>query len=235
MATSPASHPSRSRTAAGRKPAAQPAAAPDGASGPARQDTGRDEAAQQPPQPTIDSTLDAWAAQFAREQLAWQIGISRALLRGAKAMREAQMQAAERAEAAYLKAGEQLLQARGVADIGALQLEMARAAGERVLLHATRLGEVSGRGLAETLEEAASGWTRLSAAAWDGLLQWSRWQAWAAPQGELVEAEVEHVTNPIAASPMVWPAQEATRQAMSVAASTWNDWLNSWSATSRPH
>jgi hypothetical protein len=112
----------------GRKTAARPAAAPDSAPESQAQ-AGRDESRQEPP-PAIDSTLDAWAAQFAREQLAWQIGISRAILRGAKAMREAQVQAAERAETACLKAGEQLLAARGVSEVGSLQLDLLRDGGE---------------------------------------------------------------------------------------------------------
>jgi hypothetical protein len=208
----------------GRKPAARVGA-------PEAQAPGT-EAPQAPP--AIDSTLDAWVAQFAREQLAWQIGVSRAMLRGAKAMREAQMETAERAETACLKAGEQLLAARGVGEVSALQLDLLRAGGEEVLQHWTHLNEVAGRSLSEALQEAATGWSRLGAAAWDGLLQWSRWQAWVSPQSDLVEAEVEHMTNPIAASPMVWPAQEATRQAMSLAAQTWNDWLGNLGG-GRPH
>jgi hypothetical protein len=44
----------------------------------------------------------------------------------------------------------------------------------------------------------------------------------------MIQAELEHVLSPMAASPLVWPAQEATRQAAQMAASTWNDML-SWS------
>lgn len=179
------------------------------------------------PPPAIDSALDAWGAQAARDQLAWQINTCRALLRGAKAVREAQMQAAERAEAACLEAADQVLSARGIGDLGSLQLDLARRSAEAAMQHCTHLGEVVGRSWTEAIEEAAAGWTRMSTASWQGLLQWSRWQASLPASAEVVEAEVEHLTNPIAASPAVWPAQEAARQAMSLAASTWNDWL-SW-------
>jgi len=221
-------------TSANRAGARKTASRPTPAGNPSPQEAPAESAEAAPP--AIDSTLDAWSSQAARESLSWQIDTCRALLRGAKAVREAQVQAAERAEASYLKAAEQLLSARSVADIGSLQLELLRANAEESLQHLTHLGELATRGWAETLQQAAEGWTRLGAAAWEGALQWSRWQASLPASADLVEAEMEHVTNPIAASPMVWPAQEATRQAMSLAAQTWNDWLGSLgSGASRPH
>jgi len=78
-------------------------------------------------------------------------------------------------------------------------------------------------------KEGAAGWVELNGAAWKAAGQWF---GGLGPDGaalERVEAEVDHVVNPLAASPFVWPAQEATRQAMTLATSAWNDWLT-WQA-----
>jgi hypothetical protein len=69
---------------------------------------------------------------------------------------------------------------------------------------------------------------RLQSAYWESALNFFRLQTQLGGSSEMIEAEVEHVLSPMAASPLVWPAQEATRQAAQMAANTWNDWLN-WS------
>ena len=115
--------------AGGRKQAPRPDAARDEAADtPDTNDdvvdaASADEAAAQP---AIDTTLDAWSMQATRDQLAWEIGTCSALLRGARALREAQMQAAERAEATHLQAAEQLLTARGIADVAGVQMDLLR-------------------------------------------------------------------------------------------------------------
>lgn len=178
-------------------------------------------------EPTLDSTLDAWGAEATREHLAWEIAACSALLRGARALREAQMQAAENAETAHLKAAEQLLSARGVDDFASIQIELLRSDAEGAMQYWTRLSEIVSRHLADSWQEAGAGWVRASETLMKGMGQWTRLQSSLPQTADIVEAEVEHVANPFAASPLVWPAQEAARQAMGLASQGWNEWL-SW-------
>jgi hypothetical protein len=186
--------------------------------------------------PAIDSALDAWSASTAREQLAWQINLCRAMLRSAKAVRQVQVEAAEHAEQAQMRAADQLLSARGVSEFAELQFALWRTNAEEATQYWSRLGETAVRSAAEALQESAAGWMRVSEAAWEGLSQWSRWQASVPQTAEVVEAEVEHVANPLNASPWVWPAQEAARQAFDVAAGAWRDWLSAANGNAgQPH
>lgn len=177
---------------------------------------------------TLDGVIDGYSEATAKEQLAWEIAACTAWLRGAQAVRETQLAASRRAQEAHESAAAQLKQARTPSDIAAVQLALVRSNAEGALALAAELGQVAAKNAVDLWSESAAGFTRLHGAALQGLLQWTRVQA-RMPQDEAIEAEVEHVTSPIAASPLVWPAQEATRQAMTLAASTWNDLL-SWPA-----
>ncbi|MED5619973.1 phasin family protein [Ideonella sp. BN130291] len=188
---------------------------------------------------TDDTGNDAWPAQAARDHLAWEIASCSAVLRGARALREAQMQAAERAEQAHLQAAERLLTAGGLDEIADIQLQLLRTDAEQALQYWQRLSELATRGALDTLQEAMAGWAQASASAWSGMSQWTRLPGALQATAEKAEAEVEHAANPLAASPLVWPAQEATRQAMDLANATWNDWM-SWTGrladgSARPH
>jgi hypothetical protein len=179
------------------------------------------------PGPTIDSTLDAWGAEATREHLAWEIAACSAVLRGTRALRQAQMQAAEQAEAAHLEAAEKLLTARSIDDFARIQFELLRVDTEGTLQYWTRMGELMAQSAADTMQELTAGWMRAGESMWQGLGRWSQFQAAVPQTADLVEAEVEHVANPFNASPMVWPAQEAARQAATLASQGWNEWL-SW-------
>jgi hypothetical protein len=177
---------------------------------------------------TLDGVIDGYSETTAREQLAWEIATCTAWLRGAQAVRETQLAASRRAQEAHESAARQLQRAQSPSDIAAVQLSLARSNAEGALMLAAELGRVAASNAVELWNESATGLARLHSAAWTSAVQWGRIQA-RMPQDEAIEAEVDHVTSPIAASPLVWPAQEATRQAMTLAASTWNDLL-SWPA-----
>jgi hypothetical protein len=179
-------------------------------------------------QATLDTVIDGYSEATAKEHLAWEIAACTAWLRGAQAVRETQLAASRRAQQAHEGAAERLRQARTPSDIAAVQLELARSNAEGALALAGELAQVAAKNVADLWAESANGLARLHGAALNGALQWRQVQA-RMPQDEAIEAEVDHVTSPIAASPLVWPAQEATRQAMTLAASTWNDLL-SWPA-----
>ncbi|MEW6707573.1 MAG: phasin family protein [Pseudomonadota bacterium] len=204
-----------SATAAPTAPAADTSAA----ASPAAQDT-------EDTGPSVDVALEDWTTKATREQLACEIAACRAVLRNARALREVQLQAAERAEAAHLAAAERLLQARGVGDVADVQFELLRTDFDEALQYWTRLGESAMRTAFEVMQESAEGFTRMSASVWDGWNQFTRWQAQAAQHADIAEAEVEHLANPLAASPLLWPMQEATRQTLDMANAAWHDWMD---------
>jgi hypothetical protein len=73
-------------------------------------------------------------------------------------------------------------------------------------------------------KQGAVGWAELNGAALKAAGQW--FGALRPDDGlQRVEAEVDHVVNPLAASPFALPAQEAMRQAMALGTAAWNDWL----------
>jgi len=206
-----------SRSSGGRKAAARRPA--EAASVPAAAETNGN---------PLDIVLDEWSENTAKEQIAWEISASTALLRNAQTLREAQLEAAQRAQKAHEQAAAQLKKAHGINDLAAVQMELARADAEGFMQYWSKLGELTTKGALDVWNESASGYARMQTAAWSALLQFSKVQAALPANSEVFEAEVEHVTSPLTASPLVWPAQEATRQAMSLAATTWNDLL-SWS------
>jgi hypothetical protein len=81
----------------------------------------------------------------------------------------------------------------------------------------------------EFWKDGAAGWVEFNEAAWKAAGQWFGEFAKDGAGLQRIEAEVDHVVNPWTASPFAWPAQEATRQAMTLATSAWNDWLT-WQA-----
>lgn len=203
---------SRGRKTAARKPAAETQAAAD------------IEANSNP----IDIVLDDWSESAAKEQIAWEISAGTALLRSAQSMREAQLEAARSAQEAYEQAAQHLKKAHGIGELAQVQMELARADAEGAMQLFSKLGELTTKSALEMWSESATGYAKLQNAAWSALVQFSKVQATLPASAEVLEAEVEHMTHPVTSSPLVWPAQEATRQAMTLAASTWNDWL-SWS------
>jgi len=78
----------------------------------------------------------------------------------------------------------------------------------------------------EFWKEGAAGWMQFNEAAWKAAAQWFGGLSKDSEGLQRIEAEVDHVMSPVAASPFVWPAQEAARQAMTLATATWNDWLD---------
>jgi hypothetical protein len=177
---------------------------------------------------TLEGALDSWSNSVGKEYLAWQIATCTALLRGAQALRNAQLEAAQRAEAAHERAAKDLLTVASLGDLASIQLELARADADGATQYWTEVGGVVTRNLLESMGQLTEGLTRMNGAVWSAATEWMKVQAALPQTADVLEAEVEHVASPLAASPLMWPAQEATRQAMTLASSAWNDWL-SWS------
>jgi hypothetical protein len=177
---------------------------------------------------SIDGALDRWSDVATRELAAWGIGATTTLLRGMQAMQEAQLEAAREAQRLHEEAAAQLGSARDASELAQIQLALAQSDGRVALQSMSRIGEVATRQALESWNDAAAGFAHMNGATWTAALQWFNGVARQPADAELVEAEVEHVVSPLAASPFVWPAQEAARQALGVAGAAWNDWL-SWS------
>jgi hypothetical protein len=177
---------------------------------------------------SIDTTLDHWSNDSWREQLSLGIDAMSWLFGAAQSLRELQLATARRAEAAQLQAAEQLKTANGMADFNRLQVELARAHMQTAVDHCSHLSEAASRHAVEAMAAITDHMVRLQNLGWSTLAQWSQLRAALPQQPEIVEAELEHLTNPLAASPFAWPAQEATRQAFTLASSAWNDLLT-WS------
>jgi hypothetical protein len=175
----------------------------------------------------IDAMLDDWSQSAAKEQIAWEISASNAVLRNAQALREAQLDATMRAQQAHEQCALQLEEANSINDLAVVQMSLAQAEAQSVFEYWAKLNESTTRGMLEACAEAANGCVRWQNAAWSAWLRLSQLRALLPRNAEELEAEVEHVTNPVTASPLVWPALEATRQAMTLATNSWNDWL-SW-------
>ena len=175
-----------------------------------------------------DAALSGWTTDTGRAVLAWGFSMTAALLAGAKATRDVQREAAERAEAACLAAGERLQSTRDGLQAVGVQSDWLRAQNDEAMRLWTRLAEIGARTGAEVVQRTVEGWSSTSSVALAGLGRWAEVQAALPTTPEALQAEAEHVANPLAAGPLAWPAQEAWRQGMSFASSMWNDWVD-WS------
>lgn len=187
----------------------------------------------EPPAVTLDAAVADWSQDTLRAQFAWGIGLLTAWVGGAKAVREAQRDAADRCEQACLRAGEQLQSARDWSQAASVHGDLIRAQSEEALRLWTELQQASASALAQTFERAVAGWSETSQASLAGLSRWVQVQASMPTSPEVIEAEAEHLTNPLAAGAIGWPAQEAMRQGMNIASSLWNDWMD-WSQKNIP-
>lgn len=172
-----------------------------------------------------DSAVERWSFGFARECIADELGAGNALLRGSLALREMQIDAARRTQAMHAQATEQLQSATSVGELGSIGLMLARADAEAALRYWSDWAGIVAKSSVETMNEAMGAWTRAQGIAGTFGQQWL--EAAAAARPDQLEAQVEHVTTPLTSSPFVMPAQEAVREAMTLGARNWSEWLGS--------
>jgi len=175
---------------------------------------------------TLDTVLRDCSQAATKEQLGWEIATGSALLRCGQQLRQAQLEASRTAQQAYEDAASSLKKAHDIGELTNIHASLARSDFEGALRLWVRMSELATQSAVEVWNESASGAARLQNAAWSGALQWFAHQTSVGKRSDVLEAEVEHVTNTVAATPLVWPSQEATRQAMTFATSAWNDLLN---------
>jgi len=175
----------------------------------------------------LDQVLDDLSQNAAKEQIAWEISTANAVLRNTQALSEAQLDTTMRVQQVHEKAAQQLEQAQGLNELAAVQMRLAQADLQTAFELWARFSQTAAVGAMQAVSEAVSSCARMQNAMLSSLTQWSRLSAALPSRPGVPEAEVEHATNPVAASPMMaWPAQQATRQAMTMATTTWNDWLS---------
>lgn len=177
---------------------------------------------------TLDAALSGWTIDTGRAQAAWGMSILATVISATKSAREVQREAAERAESACLEAGRRLQSASDWTQAASAQADWLRSQSDESLRYWSRLAEIATRSSAETFQQSIEGWSKASTAAMEGMTRWAQVQAALPTTPEVMEAEAEHLTNPLSASPLGWPAQEAMRQGLGFATSLWNDWVD-WS------
>ena len=176
---------------------------------------------------TLDSVINSWGERTTREQLRWQLSAVNATLRGAQELGQAQAELSQQLLHSLERLGQQLQDARNLSDLATVQTSLAQTDFDGLLRLSRRLTELGTNQALQLWQEASSGLVRMQSTYWESALNWLQLQTHFGGDSEMLQAEVEHVLSPMAASPLMWPAQEATRQMAQMAANGWNDWL-SW-------
>lgn len=176
----------------------------------------------------LQTATDGMAA-WSKAQLSLQIDTALAVLRSAQTLREAQLKASQQSQASHEQAARELESLDSFNDIARLQLLLARDNWQGAVSYWAQLGEFANGAAMQGWARTAEGLSKLTASLMSANLQWSQVRPLEAPVAEELEASVDHLVSPVIASPMLWPAQEAAREAMTFATSALNDWF-AWSS-----
>lgn len=176
---------------------------------------------------TLDEALSAWSVDAGRAWAAFGLNLYAAWLQGTRALREEQRAAAERAEAACLATGQRLQRAGDWQHAATIQGDFLREQAEDAMETALRLGNIARDNALAVASRIAEGWSDAQLSSFNGATRWAEVQAKLPTSPEALEAEAEHLTNPLTAGPLMWPAQEAMRQSMNLYSTVWHDWIES--------
>ncbi|MDZ5456679.1 hypothetical protein [Azohydromonas lata] len=189
---------------------------------------------------TLDEVINGWGESTMREQLRWHFSTLHAVLSGAQQLGQAQAELSRQIQQRLEQLEGQLHNARNLNELATVQAALAHADFDAVMRFCHRLTELGTHQLLQVWQATGNGLVRLQSACWESALNWCRLQTYFGGDSDMFQAEVEHVLSPMAASPLVWPAQEAARQAAQMASqmanqmtsqmsgSPWGDWFN-WS------
>jgi hypothetical protein len=183
--------------------------------------------------PTFDNVLERWRHGCAKAGLGGELGASNAMLRSAAALYRLQLEAVERAHKAQEQAQGRLAKARNVSEVTSIGLQLAQTNAEDALHYWTRLAEIALRGSVDGWSDALSLVTRAQGL---GDQTGRHWLDAAAQQrpAEALEAQLNQLVTPAAALPMLWPAQESVREAVTLGTRAWHDWLAALPSAARP-
>jgi hypothetical protein len=183
--------------------------------------------------PTFENVLERWRHGCAKAGLGGELGASNAMLRSAAALHRLQLDAVERTRKAHEQAQGRLAKARSVAEMTSVGLQLAQTNAEDALHYWTRLAEIALRGSVDGWNDALSLVTRAQGL---GDQTGRHWLDAAAQQrpAEALEAQLNQLVTPAAALPMLWPAQESVREAVTLGTRAWHDWLAALPSAARP-
>jgi hypothetical protein len=167
----------------------------------------------------LDDVVEHMQLGLAKEGLHDELTASSALLRGAQALREMQIEAARSTQRAHAQAAEQLAAARSVTDVSRVALQLAQTDAEAALRYWTDWTGIAVRTGLDGWSDALGMVARAQALVQQAVQQWGDVAATAKP--EALQAQMEHLSAPMAASPLVWPAQEALREMVSLGSRPW--------------
>jgi hypothetical protein len=174
--------------------------------------------------PTFDNVLERWRHGCAKAGLGGELGASNAMLRTAAALHRLQLEAVERTRKAHEQAQGRLAKARSVAEMTSVGLQLAQTNAEDALHYWSRTAEITLRGSAEGWADALTLVTRAQGLGDETGRHWLDAAAKQRP-AEALEAQLNQLVTPAAALPMLWPAQESVREAVTLGTRAWHDWL----------
>jgi hypothetical protein len=181
---------------------------------------------------SFDNVADRWRQGWAQAGVSGELGASETLLRASLALQEVQAETVRRMQQAHTQAQAKLGAARSPAELARVGLELAQSEAEQALSHWSRTADIA-------LRSAVDGWSaalalslRAQAVSGEAGRHWLDAVTQQRPV-EATQAQLDQLATPAAALPLLWPAQESVRQALTLGARAWNDWLAALPTASR--
>jgi hypothetical protein len=174
--------------------------------------------------PTFDNVLERWRHGCAKAGLAGELGASNAVLTAAAALHRLQFETVDRMRRSHEQAQGRLAAARCVAEVADAGQQLARTNAEDALHNWSRTAEIVLRGGAQAWGDALAAFARAQTI---GEETGRHWLDAAAEQGpaEALEVQLNRLVTPAAALPLLWPAQESVREAVTLGTRAWHDWF----------
>jgi hypothetical protein len=172
--------------------------------------------------PTFDNVLERWRHGYVKA--GGELGASNAMLRSAAALQRLQLEAVERARKAHEQAQGRLARAHGVAEMTSVGLQLAQTNAEDALHYWSRAAEIVLHGSVEAWSDALALAARAQGLGDETGRHWLDAAAEQRP-AEALELQLNQLVTPAAALPMLWPAQESVREALTLGTRAWHDWL----------
>jgi hypothetical protein len=181
---------------------------------------------------TVDNLLERSRHSAVKEGLGSELSASEALLRSALALREMQAQAAQRTREAHGQAQVRLRAARSVAEAAGIGLQLAQTDAQAALRYWGETSEILLRGALDGWADSLGALARAQALASESWRHWLNVAAQpAAATGDATESTVQPQPAAHAQPPLSWPTQDAVREAMTLGARSWNEWLSAMPST----
>ena len=174
--------------------------------------------------PTFDNVLERWRHGCAKAGLAGELGASNAVLTAAAALHRLQFETVDRMRRSHEQAQGRLAAARSVAEVADVGQQLARTNAEDALHYWSRTAEIVLRGGAQAWGDALAAFARAQTIGEETGRHWLDAAAEQRP-AEALEVQLNQLVTPAAALPLLWPAQESVREAVTLGTRAWHDWF----------